>query len=119
MSQERVCKPFQQVGNAGRDMSAALAIRDDLANMLPRVLERTHEPAKVLAFRAGVSKRTIDGLKRKEHPISAPALIALARQYPGVRALVLSLVNAETGDSGEHPAAVLDQIHKLLAKVRG
>jgi hypothetical protein len=95
-------------------MSAALHIRDDLAHMLPRVLKRTHEPAKILAFKAGVSKRTVEGVRRGESEISAPALLALAREYPGVRALVLSLVNAETGDSGEHPAEILNQIAKLI-----
>ena len=95
-------------------MTAARNIRDDLAAMLPRVLARTHQPAKVLAFKAGVSLRTIEGVKRQEHAISAPALLALAREYPQVRALVLSLVQAETGDSGENPAAILDQIAKLV-----
>jgi hypothetical protein len=110
---------FHSNRDKGCSVSAALAMRDEIGAMLPRVLERTREPAKVLAFKVGVSKRTIESVKRNEHAISAGALIALAREYPGVKALVISLVNAETGDSGENPAAVLDQIHKLLAKVRG
>jgi hypothetical protein len=116
LSQDPLRKPSPSDRNSGCGMSAALHIRDDLATMLPRALERTREPAKVLSFVAGVSKRTIEGLKRKEHPISAPALLALAREYPAVKALVLSLVDAETGDSGQNPAQILSQIATLVAR---
>jgi hypothetical protein len=34
----------------------------------------------------------------------------LAREYPGVRALVLSLVAAESGESGENPVEIMTQI---------
>jgi hypothetical protein len=107
MSQERSGK----IGSPREgSVSAALNIRDDLATMLPRVLKRTHEPAKVLAFAAGVSKRTVEGVRRGENEISGHALLALAREYPGVRALVLSLVAAESGESGENPVEIMTQI---------
>jgi hypothetical protein len=116
MSQQSDSNRTQSGGKNGSSMSAALHIRDDLAHMLPRVLRRTQEPAKVLAFKAGVSKRTVEGVRRGESEISAPALLALAREYPAVKALVLSLVDAETGDSGQNPAQILSQIATLVAR---
>ncbi len=115
MSQERSGK-FRSP--TGEGMSAALNIRDDLATMLPRVLQRTQKPAKILSFDAGVSKRTIEGVRRGENQITVPALFALARKYPGVKALVLSLVDAETGDSGEHPSAAMDKIFKQMTRAK-
>ena len=101
---------FHTDSKSGNGVTAALAIRDDLTAMLPRVLARTHEPAKILAFKAGVSKRTIEGVKRQEHAISAPALLALAREYPQVRALVFSLI----GETESDPARILEQIRKMV-----
>jgi len=87
-------------------MSAALALREEM----PRALARTHAPAKILAFAAKVSKRTIEGVKRQEHVISAPALIELAKAFPEVKALVLRLI----GETESDPARVLNQIAKLV-----
>ena len=92
-------------------MSAALALREEM----PRALARTHAPCKVLAFTAKVSKRTIEGVKRQEHVISAPALIELAKAYPEVRALVLRLI----GETESDPSRALLQIQEILSKVRG
>lgn len=99
---------------AGKRMSAALAIRTELAREIPALLHNVQQSAKVIAFRAGVTPRCIEALREQEHAPSAHVLLALAKQYPAVRALVMRLMDAETGDSGEHPAAVLDQIAKLL-----
>ena len=90
-------------------MTAPL-IRQDLAAMLPRTLKRTGHPAKVLCFKAGVSKRVIEGIKRGEHVISAAALLALAQHYPEVRALVISLL----GPVEQDPARAMDAIAKTL-----
>jgi hypothetical protein len=87
-------------------MSAALALREEM----PRALARTHAPCKVLAFTAKVSKRTIEGVKRQEHVISAPALIELAKAYPEVRALVLRLI----GETESDPSKLLNQIAQLV-----
>lgn len=95
--------------HSGGKMSAALALRDEL----PRALEQTREPAKILAFKAGVSKRTIESARRGEHVISAPALLSLAREYPQVRALVLRLIGATDDD----PSRVLNEIQKLIQGV--
>lgn len=97
-------------GKNGNRMSAALALRDEL----PRVLAGTNAPCKVLAFKARVSKRTIQGVKRQEHVISAPALIELAKAYPQVKALVLRLI----GETESEPSRALLQIQEILAKVR-
>ena len=92
----------------GKIVTAAIALRDEL----PRVLELTRAPAKILAFKARVSKRTIDSVRRKEHTISAPALLELARAFPEVRALVLELIGAPERD----PARILEQIRKMVSK---
>ena len=99
-------------------MSAALAIRDELVREVPRLLQAERESAKIIALRAGVTPRCVEGLREHEHAPSAHVLLALAKQYPTVRALVLRLMDAETGDSGESPAAVLDQIAKLVSRVQ-
>lgn len=93
-------------GKNGNPMSAALALRDEL----PRVLARTRAPSKVLAFAAHVSKRTIQGVKRQEHVISAPALIELARLYPEVKSLVLKLIGGVETD----PAYLMHVLQKHI-----
>ena len=91
---------------SGNTMIAALALRDELPRVLPR------EPAKILAFKAGVSKRTIDGIRRGEHVISAAALLELARAYPPVKSLVMRLIGAEPGDD----TRILQQIADMVTK---
>ena len=113
MSQERSGK-FR----SGGDMSAALHIREGLAKMLPRVLQRTHTPAKILAFDAGVSKRTIEGVRRGENQITVPALFALARKHPGIKALVYALAEAETGDSGENPSEIMNRFVNEMTRAK-
>lgn len=93
-------------------MSAALAIECDLLQRIPQALKATRAPAKVLSFAAGVSKRTIDGLQRSERCISAPTLIALARQFPEVRKLVEELL----GPNDRDPARILDEIRKMVTR---
>lgn len=94
--------------NNGSDtMSAAIALRDEL----PRILA-TQAPAKVLSFKAQVSKRTIEGIKRQEHVISAAALIELARQYPQIKTFVLELMGPVESD----PAWLMAQLQKHLGK---
>jgi hypothetical protein len=87
-------------------MSAALALREEM----PRALARTHAPCKVLAFTAKVSKRTIEGVKRQEHVISAPALIELAKAFPDVKALVIELI----GGVEQDPAYLMAQLQKHI-----
>ena len=96
------------------DMGAALAIREELTREIPAILQGVQQTAKVIALRAGVTPRCIESLREYEHAPSAHVLLALAKQYPAVKKLVLRLMDAETGESGEHPSAVLDQIAKLV-----
>jgi hypothetical protein len=99
-------KSFRAVGNFGSAMSMASVLRAEL----PEVLRRTHATCKVLAFKAHVSKRTIGGINRGEHAISAAALLDLAREYPEVRALVMQLIGATESD----PSKILNEIAKLV-----
>lgn len=94
--------------NRNAEMSAALALRDEL----PRALARVPEPSKVIAFKAKVSKRTIDGAKRGEHVVTAGALLDLARQYEPVRQLVLRLIGAEPGED----TRLLVEIQNMIAR---
>lgn len=104
----------------GAVMGAALALENvekDLRAMLPRVL--ASEPSKVVAFKARATQRTADNWREGLNLPQVPHFIMLARQYPELRAKVLEWMDASTGDSGDNPQEVIDQIHKLLAKVRG
>lgn len=109
MPNDERCKFGIQRGTA---MSAALAINYELRERIPLVLRATNAPAKVLSFAAGVSKRTIAGVQNREHVISAPALLALAREYPQVRALVLELI----GETDSDPARILEEIRKMVTR---
>lgn len=93
-----------------RDMSAALAITDTIERELPAILRAERSPAKVIAFNAGVSKRTIEAIKQAEHGISVGTLLALAAKYPKVKALVLRLI----GETESDPARLLNEIAKLV-----
>lgn len=92
--------------HSGGKMSAALALRDEL----PRALEQTREPAKILAFKAGVSKRTIESARRGEHVLSAAALLDLAREFPAIKHLVIELIGGVEND----PAYLMHLLQKHL-----
>lgn len=106
MGREKSCH------SGGNRMTAALAIRHDLEARLPAALQAIAEPCKVLAFKARVSKRTMESARRGEHLLSAPALLELARAFPEVRALVLELIGAPERD----PARILEEIRKMVSK---
>ena len=94
----------------GGPVSAALAIHDTIDRELPVIMRQVREPAKVIAFKAGVSKRTVEAIRQQEHGISAHALLALASQYPAVKALVLRLI----GETESDPSKLLNEIAKLV-----
>lgn len=95
----------------GRDMSAALAIHDTLKRELPAIVRQIREPAKVIQFKVGVSKRTVEAVRQAEHVISAAALLELARVYPSVKALVLRVI----GETESDPAKLIEQIRKMVS----
>lgn len=98
---------------------SALAIRECLIVEFPRAIQQVQETAKVIAWNVDTTKRAIEGQRQGEHLPSLPVGLALARQYPPIKKLFLKLMEAETGDSGDEPAAILDQIQKLAAKLAG
>ena len=98
----------------GKRMSAALAIRTELGREIPAILQNVQQSAKIIAIRAGVTPRCIEALREHEHGVSAHVLLALAQQYPAVKQLVMRLMDAETGDSGENPASIVEQIRRLV-----
>ena len=99
-----------RTGTGYRYMSAAFAIHETLDRELPCIMRAEREPAKVISFKCGVSKRTIEAIRQSEHGISAHALLALAATYPSVRALVLRLI----GETESDPSRLLNEIAKLV-----
>jgi hypothetical protein len=96
-------------------MSAlAATIEREARELLPRVIGR--ESAKVLAFRAGSTKRSAINWQNGDHLPSVPHFIALARQYPELKMKVLEWLEASTGENERDPAQVLNDIARLLQR---
>lgn len=117
MSQSFGRKPRTVLRNAP-NFGSALSIRRELRDAMPAALIGIKEPAKVIAFRIDATPRAVEALRQGEHIPSLPVAIALARQYPQFKALLHQLMDAQTGDSGEHPARVIDEIERLLIALR-
>ncbi|MBN9497836.1 MAG: hypothetical protein J0H39_13855 [Alphaproteobacteria bacterium] len=113
---ERNGKNPETFGKGGRLMVAAVAIEQDLRDMIPRLLAR--EPAKVIAFKTAATPRSAANWQEGLHLPQVPHFIMLARQYPELRAKVLEWLDASTGDSGEDPSRVLNEIHRLIVNAR-
>lgn len=94
-----------------RTMSAALAIREELMRHLPPLVQKLPESAKVIALKVGITPRAAEGHRQEEQLPSLAVGLAYGRKFPEVRALLVRLMDAETGDSGENPSAV---IHEFL-----
>lgn len=105
---------FTKTFGCQRMSALALRIEQDLREMVPRVMAR--ESAKIIAFRTGAVPRSVENWQAGVCLPQAPHLIALARQFPELRSKVLEWLEAETGDSGDDPSRVLDQIAKLIAR---
>jgi hypothetical protein len=81
----------------GSVMRASVAsIEHDLAEAIPRALRR--EPAKVIAFSVGVRERTAENWISGANLPNGPALIALARECPEIRAMLLHWLDAFDAD---------------------
>lgn len=63
---------------------------------IPRVLRR--EPAKVIALHVGVTERTAENWSSAKNLPNAPSLLALAREYPELRRLVIAWLDAHDAD---------------------
>ena len=95
-------------------MGLALAIERDLMNEVPGAIQRIKGSAKVIALKLGKTPRCIEGLRQGQHIPSLPVALALARLDPQFREVLKRHMDAETGESDENPARVLDEIQKLL-----
>ena len=69
-----------------------------LKEALPPVVRAIREPAKVIAFRARVSPRTVEGIKQSEHGVSGETLLSLARAFPEIKHLVIELIGGVETD---------------------
>ncbi len=83
-----------------------------LKDALPPIVRAIREPSKVIAFRARVSPRTVEGIRQAEHGVSGETLIALARAYPEIKAMVIELLGGVETD----PAYLMHQLQKHLEK---
>ena len=93
-------------------MSAALAYEARVRTELPRILRQIREPAKVIAFKAGCSPRTIEAIRQNEHGPSLGVFMALAAAYPEIRPLLKEL----TGETDRDPARIIDEIRKMVSR---
>jgi hypothetical protein len=96
---------------------SALAIKECLIVEFPLAIRMVPESAKVIAFNIDTTPRAIEGQRQGEHLPSLPVGLALARQYPHIKKLFMKLMDAETGESGDDPARIVDEIHRLTQKL--
>lgn len=96
-------------------MSAAVAFIEAEGSELIRSIAR-REPAKVIALKTGITPRHVYNLREEvgQPNLGWPSFIALAKQYPELRMKVLEWLDASTGDSGDDPARLADEIAKFL-----
>lgn len=92
----------------------AATVEREAREIIPRVIGR--ECAKILAFKAGSTKRSAINWQNGEHLPSVPHFIALARQYPELKRKVLEWLEASTGDNERDPQQVLSEIARLLQR---
>lgn len=112
------------IGKNGRATShgklprmSALQIRECLVVEFPRLLRAVPETAKEIALDIDTTPRTIEGQRQGEHLPRLDVGLALGRRYPQIRELYNRLMDAETGDSGDDPAHIVDQIQKLTQRL--
>lgn len=100
--------------NAETFPMSALAAQIELEarEIVPRVIGR--EPAKVIAFKAGATPRAAQNWQAGDNLPSLPHFIALAKQYPELRAKVLEWLDAEQGENERDPMRVLHELQTLL-----
>jgi hypothetical protein len=98
---------------------SALQIRECLIVEFPVAIRAVQETSKLIAHDIDTTPRTIEGQRQGQHLPSLPVGLALARKYPHIKKLFLRLMDAETGDSGEDPTRVLNEIQRLAASLTG
>lgn len=96
---------------------SALAIKECLIVEFPRAIRQVQETAKVIALNIDTTPRAIEGQRQGEHLPSLAVGLALARQYPHIKQLFMKLMDAETGESGDNPAQIISEIHRLTQKL--
>lgn len=96
-------------------MSAALAIEREMREFIPTAVRRAGT-AKVVALFADTTPRSVENWGDGQNLPSAPALISMARHIPELRAKITEWMDATTGDSGNDPARVLNEIQRLLTE---
>jgi hypothetical protein len=97
-----------------RRMTAALLLEREMRDFIPTAVRRAGT-AKVVALFADTTPRTVENWSDGQNLPSAPALISMARHIPELRAKVMEWMDASTGDSGNDPARVLNEIQRLLS----
>lgn len=96
---------------------SALAIKECLIVQFPPLLRAVPDTAKEIAQDIEATPRAIEGQRQGEHLPSLPVGLALGRKFPQIRELFNRLMDAEAGDSGDDPARIVDEIHRLTQKL--
>ncbi len=86
-----------------------------LEDSVPSTVQKIQCSAKIIAFRTGASPRCVEGIRQGEHLPSLPVALSLAREYPEMRELLTSYMEAGAGENERDPGQVLDDIQRLLA----
>lgn len=92
-------------------MNAALAIEQEFKELVPRTLQAKREPAKVIALRVGSTPRAVEGWRNGYHGPTVPHFLALAQQYPEIRAFIAKHLGFENAPNAK---ATLESIRKML-----
>lgn len=95
-------------------MTAAVAIEQEYRQIIPEILRSERRSAKVIALFTGATPRAVENWREGYNGPSVPHFIMLAREIPELKAKVLEWLEAETGESGDDPSRVLNEIQRLL-----
>lgn len=99
--------------HSGIAVNAVLKIEREMRDFIPTAVRRAGT-AKVVALFADATPRSVENWSEGSNLPSAPALISMARHIPELKAKVLEWLDASTGDSGDDPSRVLNEIQRLL-----
>jgi hypothetical protein len=98
----------------GGDMSAALAIEQELVTLVPSTLQRDRRSAKVIALHVGTTPKAVENWRQGMNLPTIPHFIALAKQYPELRLKVLEWLEAHLGENDQDPARLADEFARFL-----
>lgn len=97
----------------GLRMSAVASIEREFREIVPSVLRRSNQTAKVIALFTEKTPRAVENWREGFNTPRVPQFIALAREIPELKAKVLEWLNADNGD-GNDPTRLANDLIKFL-----